>query len=74
MKVKTLTRAAALTENITKSIEIYFGLFSESNLIVRINDINDITFLEENLLVFIEENEEVNSFSYENKTLSISIK
>ena len=74
MKVKTLTRAAALTENVIKSIEIYFGLFSESNLIIRINDINDITFLEENLLVFIEENEEVNSFSYENQTLSISIK
>ena len=74
MKVKTLIKTVALTENIIKSIEIYFGLFSESNLIMKINDINDITFSEINLLIFIGENEEVNSFSYENQTLSISIK
>ena len=74
MKVKTLTRSTYLSENVVKSIKIYFGLFSEKNIILNIKNINEKSVLENSLLMFIENNEEVNSFSYENKTLSISLK
>lgn len=74
MKVKTLTKSISLSENIVKSIKIYFGLFSEKNIILNIKDVDDMLFLEKDLLAFIEGNEQVNSFSYENQTLSISIK
>ena len=74
MKVKTLIKSMSLSENGIKSIEIYFGLYLERNIILNIKDIKDISFSEKDLLVFIEENEKVNAFSYENQHLSISIK
>jgi len=73
LKVKTLTRSMALNENIVEQIKIYFGIFS-GNAILDIKDMDNISDLEEDLLMFIEDNEEVNSFSYENGLLSISLK
>ena len=64
----------SLSENGLKAIEIHFGLHLDRNIILDIKDVNDMSFLEKDLLVFIEENEKVNAFSYENKHLSISIK
>ena len=66
MKVKTLTKSISLSENIVKSIKVYFGLFSEKNVILNIKDVDDMLFSEKDLLAFIEGNEQVNSFSYEN--------
>ena len=63
-----------LSESSVKSIKIYFGLFSESNVILNINSMNETSLLEQTLLEFIEDNEEVNSFSYEDGKLSISLK
>lgn len=74
MKVKTLTRAMTLNESVVKSIKIYFGMFSETNIILNIKDTNDIPVSEKRLLVFIEDNEQVNSFLYEDETLVISIR
>lgn len=73
MKVKTLTRSMALNENIVEQIKIHFGIFS-GNTILYIKDMDNVSNLEEDLLMFIEDNEEVNSFSYENGLLSISLK
>ena len=64
----------SLNKNSLKSIEIHFGLHLDRNIILNIKDIDDVTFLEKDLLIFIEDNEEVNAFSYENNHLSISIK
>ena len=74
MKVKTLIIGMSLTENVVKSIKIYFGMFSETNIILNVKNMNDITFSEMKLLNFISDNEEVNSFLYEDETLLISIK
>ena len=74
MKVKTLIKSVSSNENSLKSIEVYFGLQLDRNIILNIKDINNMLFSEKDLLDFIENNEEVNSFSYENQTLSISIK
>lgn len=74
MKVKTLTSAMFLSESSIKSLKVYFGLFSESNVILNINSMNETSLLEQTLLEFIENNEEVNSFSYEDGKLSISLK
>ena len=63
-----------LSESSVKSIKIYFGLFSESNIILNIKSMNNISLLEQRLLEFIEDNEEVNSFSYKDGKLSISLK
>ena len=73
MKVKTLIKSRNLSKDLVKSIKIYFGI-SGNNLILNIKDINDISVLEKDLLIFIENNEEVNSFSYEDGKLSISLK
>ena len=74
MKVKTLTKSISSNENSLKSIKVYFGLQLDRNIILNIKDVNNMLFSEKDLLDFIENNEEVNSFSYENQTLSISIK
>jgi hypothetical protein len=63
----------ALNENIVEQIKIHFGIFS-GNTILYIKDMDNVSNLEEDLLMFIEDNEEVNSFSYENGLLSISLK
>ena len=63
----------ALNENIVEQIKIYFGILS-GNAILDIKDMDNISDLEEDLLMFIEDNEEVNSFSYENGLFSISLK
>lgn len=73
MKVKTLTRAMTLNESVVKQLKINFGIFS-GNTILDIKDMDNISDSEERLLMFIENNEEVNSFSCENGLLSISIK
>ena len=62
-----------LNENLVKQIKIHFGLFS-GNVILDIKDMNNISVSEKGLLMFIEDNEEVNSFSYEDGKLSISLK
>ena len=49
-------------------------MFSETNIILNVKNMNDITFSEMKLLNFISDNEEVNSFLYEDETLLISIK
>ena len=74
MKVKTLIIGMSLTENVVKSIKIYFGMFSETNIILNVKNMDDITFSKKNLLNFISDNEEVNSFLHEDETLLISIK
>ena len=73
MKVKTLIRSMTLNENAVKQVKIHFGIFS-GNVILDIKDMNNISVLEKGLLMFIEDNEEVNSFSYENGKLYISLK
>lgn len=73
MKVKTLTRAMTLNESVVKQLKINFGIFS-GNTILDIKDMDNISDSEERLLMFIENNEEVNSFSCENGLLLISIK
>ena len=57
-----------------KTLKIYYGYFSESNLILNIKDIVNATKQEGNLLLYIEENEEVNSFVIDENTLSVSLK
>lgn len=73
MKVKTLTRAMTLNESVVKQLKIHFGIFS-GNTILDIKDMDNISDSEKKLLMFIENNEEVDSFSCENGLLSISIK
>lgn len=63
----------ALSEDVVKQIKINFGIFS-GNTILDIKNMDNVSDLEEYLLMFIEDNEEVNSFSYENGLLSISLK
>ena len=74
MKVKTLIKSVSLNDKGLKSIEVHFGLHLDRNIILNIKDVNNMLFTEKDLLTFIENNEEVNAFSYENQHLSISIK
>lgn len=62
-----------LNESVVKQLKINFGIFS-GNTILDIKDMDNISDSEERLLMFIENNEEVNSFSCENGLLLISIK
>ena len=57
-----------------KTLKINYGYFAESNLILNIKDIVNATKQEGNLLLYIEENEEVNSFVIDENTLSVLLK
>lgn len=74
MKFKTLSTAVMVNNSDIKTLKIYYGYFAESNLILNIKDIVNATKQEGNLLLYIEENEEVNSFVIDENTLSVSLK
>ncbi len=57
-----------------KALKIYYGSYDEWDLILNVKDIVNATKQQGELILYIEENEEVEDFIIDENTLSILLK